>query len=82
MIEKQITVVELGYGKVGITNFKQDDDKGILLAPFEEAHEIGESMDGGLYQCVGGEVFILCNKKESALVLLEQVQILVDSFDC
>lgn len=81
MIEKHIKVVELGYGKVGITNFNEDDEKGILLAPFEEAHEIGELMDGGPYQCVGGEVIIVCNKKESALVLLEQVQKLVDSFD-
>jgi hypothetical protein len=80
-MEKNIAVVELGYGKVGITNFNQDGDKGILLAPFEEAHKIGESMDGGPYQCVGGEVFIVCYKKESALVLLEQVQKLVDSFD-
>jgi hypothetical protein len=83
MRDKQVTVVELGYGTVGISNFTtSDSEKGILFAPFDEPHEIGITDPvNGPYQCTGGEVIVFCSKKESALVLLEQVQNLVNSFD-
>jgi hypothetical protein len=83
MRDKQVTVVELGYGTVGISSFTtSDSEKGILFNPFNEPRKIGDTDPiYGPYQCKGGEVIVVCSKKESALVLLEQVQNLVNSFD-
>ncbi len=79
--DEPIPAIYLGTGEVGITNFTNLDEKGIMFIPVGKGHEIGEYMGlHGPYECVGGEVLIFCSKKESALMLLEQVQILVDSF--
>ena len=77
---EKVTEIYLGDGKVGITNFTNLDAKGILFVPTDVPHTIGEYMYEGPYQCMGGEVLVFCSKRESALILLEQVQKLVDSF--
>jgi hypothetical protein len=80
-IDGTVATIYLGEGRVGMGNFIRENDRGILFVPFDTYHEIGkiESVDKP-YTCNGGEVVIFCSKKESALVLLEQVQRLVDSF--
>ena len=81
-IDGRVATIYLGEGTVGIANFSSIDNKGILFSQFDEPREIGDidKVDAP-YRCTGGEVVIFCTKKESALVLLEQVQRLVDSFD-
>lgn len=81
-VDGTVATIFLGEGRVGIANFSSIDNKGILFAQFDEPREIGniDKVDAP-YRCTGGEVVIFCTKKESALVLLEQVQRLVDSFD-
>lgn len=69
--------VPLGDGLVGIA-FTRDDTgaAGILMRPLKEGHAIG-TMAKDAENC---GIFIRCPKRESAEVLMRNVQQLVDSF--
>ena len=70
--------VPLGDGLVGIA-FARDDTGagGILMRPLKDGHAIG-TMAKDAEDC---GVFIRCPKRESAEVLMRNVQKLVESFD-
>jgi len=69
--------VPLGDGMVGIA-FTRDDTgaAGILMRPLKQGHAIG-TMAKDAENC---GIFIRCPKRESAQVLMRNVQKLVDSF--
>ena len=69
--------VPLGDGLVGIA-FTRDDTgaAGILMRPLKEGHAIG-TMAKDAENC---GIFIRCPKRESAEVLMRNVQPWVDSF--
>lgn len=75
--------ITLGEGKVAITNFHDSDGRGIIFQDTGEPHEVGSYGDDltGEHIPQPGEIFIKCTNKESALVLLERVERIIEGFD-
>ncbi len=75
--------ITLGEGKVAITNFNDSDGHGIIFQDTGEPHEIGSGTNdmAGEHIPQPGEIYIKCTNKESALVLLERVERIIEGFD-
>lgn len=75
--------IVLGEGRVSISIFQDSDGRGIILKDSGVPHEIGSSdgVEGDEHHPEPGEFYIKCTNKESALVLLERVQKVVDGFE-
>lgn len=75
--------IELGDGKIGVGRIAVPEGNGLVLRPLAEAHEIGSYgvVPDGKGEPQGGDVFILCKNRESALVLQNQANEVVRAFD-
>lgn len=75
--------ISLGSGRVAITTFDDDKGHGLIFRDSGADHQIGEYT--GELQCVHypqpGEIYIHCSNRESAVVLLEQMQIVLEAFN-
>jgi hypothetical protein len=82
---KEAIEITLGAGKVSIEPFSRPEgDQGLILKDTGRSHEVGVLTGSGPEPSrmpEAGEVLITCQNKESAIVLLEMTQRMVDSFN-
>lgn len=76
--------IVLGEGKVSIDVFNDPDGRGIILRDTGETHEIGSygpDQTGEQHLPQSGEIYIKCTNVESAKVLLERVERIIEGFE-
>ena len=77
-------MIELGEGRISLSNFSDDDGYGIIFKDSGEPHEIGSSTGepgNPKHEPEPGEVYLKCSNRESALVLMEKVCRILSSFE-
>ena len=78
--------INLGNGRIEITQYSDIDGYGVLLKDTGEDHVIGratgtrEELVSWEHSPQSGEIYIHCANRESALVLMEQVCRVVAAF--
>ena len=76
--------ISLGQGRIAIDPFADDDGAhGLIFRDSGEPHDVGEPTNSDRepeHWPAEGEVYLRCENRESALVLMEQVCRVVSAF--
>ena len=76
-------MIELGEGRIILSNFSDDDGYGIMFKDSGEPHEVGSyagDPENPIHEPEAGEIYLKCSNRESALVLMEKVCRVLASF--
>lgn len=81
--DSQPLKIVLGRGQVSTTLFHFKSSHGLIFRDTGIVHRIGEDTNEGLgeHSATTGELYVQCLNRESAMVLLDMVQRVVDSFE-